>query len=735
MNPTYLLLTGIVLIQGKSFASISGRADPLNWQSVGCFNLSDGDSVWSSNQEKGNSFSAMDWGCASWRNFGSKCRSGLPFFRFLAPPSCVDCLDRDACQSRCLSKGLDVAGLIEEDGNPKECRCGASLKLQGVWGSLGVSQGNLRSRNAYEDKIQSIWYLLPNSPEEALNNNCALQMWVYADRREEDGSPAQEFVDRSSLEDGYIRGIVAGVREAVPIEDSDPSDFQKSFQSINERTKRWHGELVGGKVKRLALPVLDGETNHNQIRPLSFVFNDSTGIDLNAAGRPYATLSSPGQPCFGVTEPSVCWDNAMAQNSACGEACTADSFVTGGYQKKFCSGTGGAGGDASQPNSAGCPITCGVCRLYNRPSAQSAAVPIWPGNIIPFWFDTSDVNLNDARKQALRNATSYWNDATCIQFTEVSERPSNGPYAVVVVLTADGTPTGQPAGCSCSPIGEPSDGVTTINLGSCADMSRVGSIMHELGHLLGLMHTHMRPDRDEFIKLKYGNIISKYSHDFEVSPYEFIGANGLYSLYDYGSIMHYSPTQAMNAALYDPKSNPGTFSLLKPLTAGVSVGQRRQLSTSDIQAINMLYSCETNDLEVAQKAANSVKNVTPVQGGVSGYQIAAGAIAAAAAATATAVSGTTTASTATSTATSGSTSTQTTSAPTAIISDDPNAPWRTQLQYIAQAVGNIATEELNTAALGVGILTDTENAQLLRVTYAAERLYSVLSSFEAQSAR
>jgi hypothetical protein len=62
-------------------------------------------------------------------------------------------------------------------------------------------------------------------------------------------------------------------------------------------------------------------------------------------------------------------------------------------------------------------------------------------------------------------------------------------------------------------------------------------ILHELGHILGLMHEHQRPDRDNYISVLWDNIPAEDRMQFvymEPDTYEYY-----HYPYDYNSLMHY----------------------------------------------------------------------------------------------------------------------------------------------------------------------------------------------------
>eukprot|EP01084_Bolivina_argentea_P015489 28979_1 len=82
--------------------------------------------------------------------------------------------------------------------------------------------------------------------------------------------------------------------------------------------------------------------------------------------------------------------------------------------------------------------------------------------------------------------------------------------------------------------------VTQIQWDHCsegeADCCSLGNAYHELGHAVGLGHTHQREDRDNYITLGSGWMNSTYSSQFDLFYVDFFSDCGVY---DYGSLMHY----------------------------------------------------------------------------------------------------------------------------------------------------------------------------------------------------
>ncbi|CAL1540696.1 unnamed protein product, partial [Lymnaea stagnalis] len=103
-----------------------------------------------------------------------------------------------------------------------------------------------------------------------------------------------------------------------------------------------------------------------------------------------------------------------------------------------------------------------------------------------------------------------------------------------------------------------------------------GVVVHEIGHAVGWIHEHMRPDRDDFIFVNLSLIPSSQWQNYrkydtgEIDPY---GVR-----YDYLSIMHYGSTL------------PGYITTLDREYQD-RIGQRHGLTFKDIKLANVMYDC------------------------------------------------------------------------------------------------------------------------------------------------
>lgn len=182
--------------------------------------------------------------------------------------------------------------------------------------------------------------------------------------------------------------------------------------------------------------------------------------------------------------------------------------------------------------------------------------------------------LDKDHRGYIKTAMSIIELNSCVSFEEVS---ADEPYYVNITSNA--------GGCY-SAVGFQKK-VQQMNLENYAldeGCYRLGTIMHELLHVLGFYHQQSTWDRDEYVRIAVENIADGKEHNFE--KYAENSVDNFDQDYDYASVMHYTP--------YGFSKN-GEMTIV-PLKAGAEkvMGQRVQLSTIDINKLNVMYKCPIN---------------------------------------------------------------------------------------------------------------------------------------------
>lgn len=153
----------------------------------------------------------------------------------------------------------------------------------------------------------------------------------------------------------------------------------------------------------------------------------------------------------------------------------------------------------------------------------------WPGGNVYYAFDAS---VTAADQQAFLGAAADWATFANLHFIA---RTTQANFLLVTnnaSLGGGNSFVGMVGGAQLFQIGPNS-------------WNR-GTLCHELGHALGLVHEHQRSDRDSYVTIATNNILAGHLADFVLltdsqnkSPYDFL------------SVMHY----ARNAFSVDPASN------------------------------------------------------------------------------------------------------------------------------------------------------------------------------------
>ncbi len=201
-----------------------------------------------------------------------------------------------------------------------------------------------------------------------------------------------------------------------------------------------------------------------------------------------------------------------------------------------------------------------------RSLAQLGTSPTWQDGIVPYRIaaDLPAYSVN-----AISEAIESWNRVSGISLLPVEEVLASDPSLSAANLDSVLFQPGE--GCA-SWVGRRGGEQEIWVAPSC----NKGSMMHEIGHVLGLEHEHTRPDRDQYIEVHWENITPEKRHNFDIASSRAVPIGD----YDYGSIMHYGPR---NFAI-------GNASTITPINSSrITIGQRSAPSEGDLAAVAQLY--------------------------------------------------------------------------------------------------------------------------------------------------
>ncbi|XP_054718640.1 astacin-like metalloprotease toxin 5 [Uloborus diversus] len=187
---------------------------------------------------------------------------------------------------------------------------------------------------------------------------------------------------------------------------------------------------------------------------------------------------------------------------------------------------------------------------------------VWPDGVIPYKI-APELNKQMPHIQA---AMLYIECKTCIRFYP---RILEKNYIFLM------------KGVGCHSHVGMAGGLQNVSLG--AGCYKVGKIMHELVHAIGFQHEHQRPDRDDFITIKWENVRPGHERNFDKLKKKDFLIDGPY---DYSSVMHYSSVSFS-------KDKANGLKTMVPKKRGIvlkRVGEK-VLSPEDIRRIKTLYNC------------------------------------------------------------------------------------------------------------------------------------------------
>ncbi|XP_059747574.1 astacin-like metalloendopeptidase [Bos taurus] len=206
-------------------------------------------------------------------------------------------------------------------------------------------------------------------------------------------------------------------------------------------------------------------------------------------------------------------------------------------------------------------------RLFSATSSK------WPKNggvvEVPFLLSSK---YDKPSRQVILEAFAEFERFTCIRFVAY-----DGQRDFISIIPM--------SGCFSS-IGR-SGGMQVVSLGPSCLQRGPGIVLHELMHVLGFWHEHSRADRDHYIRVNWNEILPGFEMNFIKSR-----SSNMLVPYDYSSVMHYG------RLAFSRRGLPTITPLWAP---SVHIGQRWNLSNSDIARVLRFYDCSPSGHEPSGK--------------------------------------------------------------------------------------------------------------------------------------
>ncbi|XP_015918958.1 astacin-like metalloprotease toxin 5 [Parasteatoda tepidariorum] len=188
----------------------------------------------------------------------------------------------------------------------------------------------------------------------------------------------------------------------------------------------------------------------------------------------------------------------------------------------------------------------------------------WPNAVVPYVIHK---DIDDEKRRNIFAAFAYYQKNTCLKFVP---RTNEHDY----IWIHNGT------GCS-SYVGRQPSNYQPQPVSLADGCHRLGAVLHELGHAIGLFHEHGRYDRDKYLAIHLENVDENRKHNFRIIP---LSEAILYTKFDYHSIMIYDSTAFS-------KNGKDTMVPIQKGVVLLDADYKMELTKSDLIRVNKMYKC------------------------------------------------------------------------------------------------------------------------------------------------
>jgi len=207
----------------------------------------------------------------------------------------------------------------------------------------------------------------------------------------------------------------------------------------------------------------------------------------------------------------------------------------------------------------------------------------WEQGIVPYYFDFPESDEGGRLREVMEEAIAIMNETTDVCWIHAYEERRG----VRIFRSAEDY--------NYATLGRKGGGRDRLAMIS----KNVGIGLHEMSHVLGILHEQQRPDRDEYITIAQSNIKSGFAHNFAKVEHRFSNYYLMATPYDLESVMHYGPYA------FSRNRRP-TITTRWGQTEGF--GFRKNLSPLDIVQINAMHPDA-----ISQRACDSIVRSRTVQ--------------------------------------------------------------------------------------------------------------------------